>query len=103
MTRRASSPILLRRATRRCSPRRASARSTTSRSTSPPWFWSIAQPTLLIHGYEDEVIPFAASSLMLLDLLPNAELYVFSGTARHWVQIEQTSASTRVLADFLEA
>ena len=31
---------------------------------------SIAQPTLLIHGYEDEVIPFAASSLKALDLLP---------------------------------
>ncbi len=63
---------------------------------------SIAQPTLLIHGYEDEVIPFAASSLKALDLLPNAELHAFRNCG-HWVQIEQTKRFTRVLADFLEA
>ena len=63
---------------------------------------SIAQPTLLVHGYEDEVIPFAASSLKALDLLPNAELHAFRNCG-HWVQIEQTQRFTRVLADFLEA
>ena len=42
----------------RCSPRRASAGSTTSRSTRPT-LRGIEQPALLIHGYEDEVIPFA--------------------------------------------
>ena len=66
-----------------------------------PALRAIRQPTLLIHGYEDEVIPFTASSLKALDLLPNAELHAFRNCG-HWVQIEQTRRFTQVLTDFLE-
>ena len=66
-----------------------------------PALRAIRQPTLLIHGCEDEVIPFAASSLKALDLLPNAELHAFRNCG-HWVQIEQTQRFTQVLTDFLE-
>ena len=62
----------------------------------------IEQPTLLVHGYEDEVIPFAASSLRALDLLPNAELHAFRNCG-HWVQIEQTTRFVEVVTGFLEA
>jgi 2-hydroxymuconate-semialdehyde hydrolase len=60
---------------------------------------TIAAPTLLLHGRDDVVIPLA-TSLTLLDLLPNAELHVF-GTCGHWVQIEKRAAFTRLVLDFL--
>lgn len=62
---------------------------------------TIAQPTLLVHGREDRVIPFAAS-LRAFELLPNAELHAF-GHCGHWVQIERTSRFLAVVADFLRA
>lgn len=60
---------------------------------------AIEQPTLLVHGREDRVIPFAAS-LEAFGLLPNAELHAF-GHCGHWVQIEQTRRFIRVVTDFL--
>ncbi len=68
----------------------------------PATLAGIEQRTLLIHGFEDEVIPFAASSLQALGLLPNAELHAFRNCG-HWVQIEQTQRFLAVLTDFLEA
>lgn len=62
---------------------------------------AIGQPTLLVHGHDDRVIPFA-SSLQALDLLPNAELHAFSNCG-HWVQIEQTNRFVDVVVSFLRA
>jgi 2-hydroxymuconate-semialdehyde hydrolase len=62
---------------------------------------SITHPTLLIHGHEDEVIPFS-SSLTALQALSNAELHSFSKCG-HWVQIEQTRRFLDVVVDFLRA
>ncbi len=61
----------------------------------------IAQPTLLVHGREDEVIPFA-TSLRVLEELPNAELHAFTRCG-HWVQIEQTRRFLAVAGDFLRS
>lgn len=61
----------------------------------------IAQPTLLVHGHEDEVIPFA-TSLRALEQLPRAELHAFTRCG-HWVQIEQTRRFLAVAQDFLRA
>lgn len=60
---------------------------------------AIEQPTLLIHGREDRVIPFAAS-LKAFGLLANAELHAFANCG-HWVQIEQTRRFIDVVTDVL--
>ncbi len=60
---------------------------------------AIEQRTLLIHGRDDRVIPFAAS-LEAFGLLPNAELHAF-GRCGHWVQIEHTRRFVDVVTDFL--
>lgn len=61
----------------------------------------IEQRTLLIHGREDEVIPFS-TSLQAFGLLPHAELHAFPHCG-HWVQIEQTRRFIDVVSDFLRA
>jgi 2-hydroxymuconate-semialdehyde hydrolase len=60
---------------------------------------SIAQPTLLIHGRDDRVIPLQ-TSLTLLDWIDDAQLHVF-GRCGHWTQIEHAAAFQRLLRDFL--
>jgi 2-hydroxymuconate-semialdehyde hydrolase len=62
---------------------------------------AVTHPTLLVHGRDDEVIPFA-SSLTALERLPRAELHAFSRCG-HWVQIEQAHRFVDVVADFLRA
>lgn len=46
-----------------------------------------AVPTMLIHGREDKIIPFA-SSVELATVIPNADLHMFSHCG-HWAQIER--------------
>lgn len=60
---------------------------------------SLQQPTLLIHGRDDQVIPLEVSERMLR-LIPHADLHVF-GKCGHWVQIEKAAAFARLLCDFL--
>lgn len=69
---------------------------------SPQELRSIEQPVLLAHGFHDRIIPFASSSLPLMELLPNAELHAF-GNSGHWVMIEQTAAFNAAVRSFLEA
>ncbi len=59
----------------------------------------LPQPTLIIHGRDDQVIPLEASE-RLLRLIPHAQLHVF-GECGHWVQIERAAAFSRLLIDFL--
>ncbi|RIV39223.1 alpha/beta fold hydrolase [Micromonospora radicis] len=60
---------------------------------------TLRQPTLLVHGREDQVIPLE-SSLRLLDAIDDATLHVFPHTG-HWVQIERADEFTRLVVDFL--
>jgi 2-hydroxymuconate-semialdehyde hydrolase len=62
---------------------------------------SIPHPVLLAHGYNDRVIPFAETSLALMEVLPNAQLHAF-GNSGHWVMIEQNRAFTATVLAFLE-
>ena len=55
--------------------------------------------TLVVHGREDQVIPVAASH-RLADLLPNADLAVFSRCG-HWSMIERNAEFNRIVGDFL--
>ncbi|WP_059021275.1 alpha/beta hydrolase [Mycobacterium sp. M26] len=61
---------------------------------------AIATPTLLIHGREDKVVPLAVSVTML-DLLPNADLHVFSRCG-HWTQIERADEFSALVANYVE-
>lgn len=60
---------------------------------------TLAAPTMLVHGRDDRVIPLA-TSLRLLELIPDAELHVF-GRCGHWTQIERAADFNRLLVQFL--
>jgi 2-hydroxymuconate-semialdehyde hydrolase len=59
----------------------------------------IQNPTLIIHGREDRVIPLE-TSFKLLHIIPNAQLHVF-GHCGHWTQLEPRDAFNRLVRDFL--
>ncbi len=59
----------------------------------------IAQPTLIIHGRDDRVIPLS-NSLTLHRWIENSQLHVF-GRCGHWVQIEHNAEFNRLVANFL--
>lgn len=58
-------------------------------------------PVLLIHGREDRVIPLKRS-YDLLEVLPNADLHVFSQCG-HWSQVERAGEFNKVIASYLHA
>jgi pimeloyl-ACP methyl ester carboxylesterase len=60
---------------------------------------AIDTPILLVHGREDKVVPLAVSQTMV-ELLPNADLHVFSHCG-HWTQIERAAEFTALVGDFL--
>lgn len=60
---------------------------------------SIDQPVLLVHGWNDAVVP-RETSLRLMNLLPDARLHAF-GRCGHWVMIEHSKPFLRLLGDFL--
>ena len=60
----------------------------------------ITIPTLCVHGREDQIIPIAETSWRLANLMPNAELHVFSNCG-HWTQIEKTVPFASVVHEFL--
>ncbi|MBE9549602.1 MAG: alpha/beta fold hydrolase [Proteobacteria bacterium] len=55
--------------------------------------------TLIIHGREDQVIPFS-NSLKLFSLIKHANLHAF-GKCGHWSQIEHAESFNRIVVDFL--
>jgi 2-hydroxymuconate-semialdehyde hydrolase len=59
----------------------------------------LTQPTLVVHGREDQVVPVSAS-LRLAELIDGAHLHVF-GHCGHWSQIEQKGAFNPLVSDFL--
>ncbi len=60
---------------------------------------ALPQPTLVVHGREDRVIPLA-NSLTLAQWIPQAQLHVF-GECGHWTQIEHAARFARLVEDFL--
>jgi 2-hydroxymuconate-semialdehyde hydrolase/2-hydroxy-6-oxo-octa-2,4-dienoate hydrolase len=60
---------------------------------------AIATPALLVHGREDKVVPLSVS-VSMLDLLPNADLHVFSDCG-HWTQIERADEFSALVKDYL--
>ncbi|CAG2153884.1 alpha/beta fold hydrolase [Cupriavidus numazuensis] len=60
---------------------------------------ALQQPTLIVHGREDRVIPTSTSE-RLFSLIPNAELHMFPGCG-HWVQIEKAARFNQLVTDFL--
>jgi len=61
---------------------------------------AIATPALLVHGREDKVVPLSVS-VSMLDLLPNADLHVFSHCG-HWTQIERADEFSALVKDYLD-
>jgi len=60
----------------------------------------IGVPVLLVHGRDDRVVPWRASSARLLDLLPDSRMHVLSGCG-HWTMIERTADFLAVVQPFL--
>ncbi|MEU6580553.1 alpha/beta hydrolase [Nocardia sp. NPDC046763] len=60
---------------------------------------TITQPTLILHGREDRVIPVELAWRAARHI-PNADLKVFSRCG-HWVQLERTGEFLREVRDFL--
>lgn len=58
----------------------------------------IKQPVLLIHGYEDQFVPYQ-SSLSVLEHIPNAELVLLKQCG-HWVQIEKHDRFVQLVDQF---
>lgn len=61
---------------------------------------ALTQPTLVIHGREDQVIPMS-NAVKLLEWIPGAQLHIF-GRCGHWTQIEHSASFNRLVGDFLE-
>jgi len=59
-------------------------------------------PVLMVHGRDDRVVPWRASSAQLLDVLPDSRLHVLSGCG-HWTMIEKTADFLAVVQPFLAA
>jgi len=60
---------------------------------------ALPQPTLVVHGREDRVIPLA-NSLTLARWIPQAQLHVF-GQCGHWTQIEHAARFSQLVENFL--
>lgn len=60
---------------------------------------AIRQPTLIVHGRDDRVIPFQ-SSIRLHELIVDSQLHVF-GKCGHWTQIEQAGRFIDLVSSFL--
>lgn len=61
---------------------------------------TIQQDTLVVHGRDDEIIPIENSN-RLVQLIPNADLHVFSKCG-HWVQIEKADEFAQLVMEFIE-
>jgi pimeloyl-ACP methyl ester carboxylesterase len=60
----------------------------------------ITQPVLLVHGCDDQVVPWRSSSAVLVDLLPDCRLHLIGGCG-HWTMIEKTAEFLGVVEPFL--
>jgi 2-hydroxymuconate-semialdehyde hydrolase len=63
---------------------------------------SVTQPVLLVHGRDDQVVPWRLSSAPMVDLLPDCRLYLIGGCG-HWTMIEKSAEFLGVVAPFLSS
>ena len=61
---------------------------------------AIGAPVLMVHGRDDQVVPWRDSSAQLVDLLPDSRLHILSGCG-HWTMIEKTAEFLAVVQPFL--
>ena len=69
--------------------------------TGVPWLWTLRQPTLVLAGDDDPIMP-VANGRILARLIPNARLEVIRGGG-HLFLLERPSEIAAVVADFLTA
>jgi len=62
---------------------------------------ALKQPTLIIHGREDVIVPMACS-IRFCELIPNSELHIF-GQCGHWTQIEKKDRFIELVSGFMRA
>ncbi|MGO9081078.1 MAG: alpha/beta fold hydrolase [Streptosporangiaceae bacterium] len=63
---------------------------------------SVRQPVLLVHGRDDQVVPWRSSSGPMTDLLPDCRLHLMGGCG-HWTMIEKTAEFLGLVGPFLAA
>jgi 2-hydroxymuconate-semialdehyde hydrolase len=68
---------------------------------SPAELAAIRQPTLVLQGREDRIVPLE-SSYYLHQHIPDSDLYVMARCG-HWSQFEQAERFSKVIGDFLGA
>jgi 2-hydroxymuconate-semialdehyde hydrolase len=71
----------------------------TAVDTSQDALAAITQPTLIVHGDDDKIVP-AAAGQWFAEHLPNARFELFADTG-HWLQIEQGPKFAALLREFL--
>ena len=59
---------------------------------------SLPNETLIIHGRDDRVVPFA-NSMHMFNTIPNAQLHAF-GKCGHWTQMEHADRFRELVVDF---
>ena len=62
---------------------------------------ALPHATLIVHGREDVIVPFACS-VEFHQLIPNSELHIFGGCG-HWTQIERRDRFVELVEPFLSA
>jgi poly(3-hydroxyalkanoate) depolymerase len=67
--------------------------------TSLPWLHKIRQPTLIISGADDPLVPLKNAHL-LADRIPHATLHIVSGGGHLWM-LEHADRSTALVNEFL--
>ena len=66
--------------------------------TSVPWLWRLKQPTLILAGTDDPLIPVANPKL-LHRLIPNSRLHLLDNG--HLFMVTRPAESARIIEDFL--
>jgi pimeloyl-ACP methyl ester carboxylesterase len=72
-----------------------------SRFHSLPWLHQVEQPTLVLAGTDDRLVPMANSAILAANL-PNARLQVFDKWG-HYLLLDSASGAGSSVADFLSA
>jgi pimeloyl-ACP methyl ester carboxylesterase len=66
--------------------------------TGLPWLWRLPQPTLILAGDDDPIVP-AVNGRILARLIPDARLEIVTGG--HLFLLEHPEETAALVADFL--